>query len=157
MEIQVPETPELVQRLVLRTHQIIEVRLSPSLRLSSLSFSSNYLVVFQFVEGNITEQSVDALVSAANGDLKHEGGIAKAIADAAGPELVQDSLRFVSRSALPQGQAAFTKPGYLASRGVKLFTPLDHGGLAATTLRNEFCSRLSRTPCFSPTRRTARQ
>lgn len=40
-----------------------------------------------FVQGDITQQDVDAIVNAANENLRHGGGIAAAISQAAGPQL----------------------------------------------------------------------
>jgi O-acetyl-ADP-ribose deacetylase (regulator of RNase III) len=64
---------------------------------------------------DITIQSVDAIVNAANSQLRHGGGVARAIADAAGPDLVRESEAhpFVGR-----GQAGHTGPGRLPCRFV---------------------------------------
>lgn len=41
--------------------------------------------MIRVIKGDILEQDVDYIVNAANGHLRHGGGIARAIADAAGP------------------------------------------------------------------------
>ena len=62
--------------------------------------------------GDITQQKVDVIVNAANGRLKHKGGVAKALANAAGPQLQAESDRLMSsRSELQIGECVSTN-GY---------------------------------------------
>ncbi|XP_059169656.1 uncharacterized protein LOC131951319 [Physella acuta] len=46
---------------------------------------------------DITQMSVDVIVSAANTKLKHHGGVAKAIAAAAGPDMTQECDTFIGQ------------------------------------------------------------
>jgi len=77
--------------------------------------------IIDAVEGDITEQRVDAIVNAANGSLLGGGGVDGAIHRAAGPELLRE-CREVRRTAypsgLPVGQAVATGAGNLPARWV---------------------------------------
>ncbi|HHC08403.1 MAG TPA: hypothetical protein ENK55_06775 [Actinobacteria bacterium] len=69
------------------------------------------------VEGDITTQEVDAVVNAANERLAHGGGVALAIARAAGPELVEASRRWVAEHGpVRPGRAAVTPAGAMPAR-----------------------------------------
>lgn len=71
------------------------------------------------VKGDLLEEPVEAIVNAANGRLAHGGGVAGAIARAAGPELQKESDALVrARGALSSGQAAATGAGRLPFKGV---------------------------------------
>lgn len=71
--------------------------------------------MIELVCGDITEQRVDAIVNAANSELAHGGGVAAAIARAAGPELVRESA---AHAFVPVGSAAATSAGDLPARWV---------------------------------------
>lgn len=69
--------------------------------------------------GNLLEEPVEAIVNAANGNLAHGGGVAAAIARAAGPELDEEGKAFVRKHGpVPVGSAAVTTAGKLPFKGV---------------------------------------
>ena len=71
------------------------------------------------VTGDLLSQPVDAIVNAANGHLAHGGGVAAAIARAAGPALVEEGDRLVAtRGPLAVGEAVITTAGRLPFQGV---------------------------------------
>ena len=53
--------------------------------------SSAHRVQLDICHGDIVQESIDAIVNAANEDLKHAGGLAKAILDAGGPDIQDQS------------------------------------------------------------------
>jgi O-acetyl-ADP-ribose deacetylase (regulator of RNase III) len=69
----------------------------------------------ELVKGDITRQEVDVIVNAANPDLAHGGGVAAAIARAAGPELRRESSE---HPRVAVGGAAVTTAGALPARWV---------------------------------------
>jgi len=74
---------------------------------------------FEVVTRDLLEESVDAIVNAANGHLAHGGGVAAAIARAAGPVLEEDGDRIVAeRGPIPVGEAVVTAAGRLPFKGV---------------------------------------
>ncbi len=75
--------------------------------------------VFDVVLGDLLHEPVDAIVNAANGHLVHGGGVAAAIAHAAGPRLEADGDRIVQeRGVVPVGEAVVTVAGRLPFKGV---------------------------------------
>jgi len=73
----------------------------------------------RIVEGDITEEAVDAIVNAANEMLVHGGGVAGAIAAKGGPRVTEESRRWVEeRGHVPVGSAAITSGGDLKARYV---------------------------------------
>ena len=74
---------------------------------------------FAVVVNDILYEPVQCIVNAANGMLAHGGGVAAAIADAAGSVLLADCREIISqRGRIPSGHAVVSKAGDLPFRGV---------------------------------------
>lgn len=74
---------------------------------------------FHVVQGDLLQEPVEAIVNAANGRLRHGGGVAGLIARSAGPALQAESDRIVlARGTLPAGSAVVTGAGLLPFKGV---------------------------------------
>lgn len=74
-----------------------------------------------FVQGDITDQDVDAIVNAANHSLLGGGGVDGAIHRRGGPEILAECQKLRQekyRDGLPTGQAVATTAGRLAARWV---------------------------------------
>jgi O-acetyl-ADP-ribose deacetylase len=69
------------------------------------------------VEGDITEQQVDAIVNAANRRMRGGSGVDGAIHAAAGPGLLEECVQRFPRG-LPTGEAGWTTGHRLAARWV---------------------------------------
>ena len=75
----------------------------------------------ELVQGDITNQSVDAIVNAANTALRPGGGVDGAITRAAGPAALADRERIIrerGRTPLPTGEAVATIAGDLDARWI---------------------------------------
>nr|KAF6478269.1 poly(ADP-ribose) polymerase family member 9 [Molossus molossus] len=84
-----------------KSQQVFRKRLTPGLELSVW-------------KGDLTRHVVDVVVNAANEDLSHGGGLAKALVKAGGEEIQEESTRFVSRHGkVPTGSIAITGAGRL--------------------------------------------
>ncbi len=69
--------------------------------------------------GDITAERVDAIVNAANSQLKHGGGLARAIVRAGGNSIQEESDLLVrTQGPVPTGQAAVTGAGNLPAKYV---------------------------------------
>ncbi|MGE5324341.1 MAG: O-acetyl-ADP-ribose deacetylase [Actinomycetota bacterium] len=73
----------------------------------------------ELVQGNIVEETTDAIVNAANSSLLGGGGVDGAIHRAAGPQLLAECRKLRDlRGPLPPGQAVSTSGGKLIARYV---------------------------------------
>jgi O-acetyl-ADP-ribose deacetylase (regulator of RNase III) len=78
------------------------------------------------VEGDITEQDVDAVVNAANRAMRGGGGVDGAIHRAGGPAVLEDCIRRFPRG-LTTGDAGWTTAGDLPARWVIHVVGPDYG------------------------------
>jgi len=86
--------------------------------------------VLRLIEGDITEQSVDAIVNAANSSLMGGGGVDGAIHRAGGPAILDECKKIrAEKGSLPAGQAVITTGGKLPAHYViHTVGPIWHGG-----------------------------
>jgi O-acetyl-ADP-ribose deacetylase len=88
----------------------------------------------RLVQGDITQQAVDAIVNAANSSLLGGGGVDGAIHRAGGPDILKECRRIRETqypNGLPTGQAVITTGGKLPARHViHTVGPVWHGGAA---------------------------
>ncbi len=84
--------------------------------LESFEFKGRKLLA---VQGDITEEAVDAIVNAANSLLKHGGGVAGAIVKKGGKVIQEESDRIVAeKGPIPVGKAVYTSGGKLKAKYV---------------------------------------
>jgi len=75
--------------------------------------------IIRAVQGDLTQEVVDAVVNAANSGLAHGGGVAGAIVRRGGHEIQEQSSQWVrERGPVPTGGAAITGAGSLPARFV---------------------------------------
>ena len=75
--------------------------------------------VLRVVQGDITQEEVDAIVNAANSHLAHGGGVAGAIVRRGGHVIQEESHRWVEEHGpVPTGSAAITGAGRLPAQYV---------------------------------------
>ena len=75
--------------------------------------------VFQLVQGDITRETVDAIVNAANARLQHGGGVAGVIARRGGPVIQRESNAWVrEHGPVRHAEPAYTSAGDLPCRYV---------------------------------------
>ncbi|XP_058268081.1 protein mono-ADP-ribosyltransferase PARP14-like isoform X2 [Hemibagrus wyckioides] len=76
-------------------------------------------IVIKVLKADICQLKVDAVVNAANEDLKHIGGLALALLNAAGPSLQQSSNQYIAKHGkLLTGKAITTEAGRLPCKYV---------------------------------------
>lgn len=82
------------------------------------------------VQGDITNQSTDAIVNAANPSLMGGGGVDGAIHQAGGPAILKECKEIVAKQGrLPTGKAVITTGGNLKAKYViHTVGPIWHGG-----------------------------
>lgn len=89
----------------------------PDASVESLAFPNGGR--FEVALCDLLDETTDGIVNAANGHLAHGGGVAAAIARAAGPELVREGDQIVrARGFVPVGEAVVTTAGRLPFKGV---------------------------------------
>ena len=84
----------------------------------------------EFLRGDITRETTDAIVNAANSSLLGGGGVDGAIHRAGGPAILEDCRRIrKEQGELPAGEAVVTTAGRLPCRRViHTVGPVWHGG-----------------------------
>jgi O-acetyl-ADP-ribose deacetylase (regulator of RNase III) len=71
------------------------------------------------IQGDITHQTTDAIVNAANSGLMGGGGVAGAIHRAGGPAILEECRKIVDKQGrLPTGQAVITTAGNMKAKHV---------------------------------------
>jgi O-acetyl-ADP-ribose deacetylase len=98
--------------------------------------------MIEVVEADVTTLEVDAVANAANTRLQHGGGVAAAIARAAGPELQRESDR---RSPIGLGEAVETTAGRMPARWVIHAATMELGGpTSSQVIRRATASTLNK-------------
>src|SRR5579859_377802 len=94
----------------------------------------------EVLDTDITTLEVDAVANAANTELRHGGGVAGAIARAAGPELQRESRE---RAPIGLGEAVATTAGEMPARWVIHAATMELGGpTSADIIRRATASTL---------------
>ena len=73
----------------------------------------------EIIQGDITKQTVDVIVNAANSSLMGGGGVDGAIHRAGGPAILEECKKIIARQgSCPTGDAVITTGGYLHAKFV---------------------------------------
>ena len=115
--------------------------------------------ILSLIQGDITKQSTDAIVNAANSSLMGGGGVDGAIHRAGGPAILEECKQIVAKQGrLPAGGAVITTGGDLPAKHViHTVGPIWHGGdsgepaLLANAYRNSLevaSDRRLKSICF---------
>jgi len=100
------------------------------------------MAAIEVLDADITTLEVDAVANAANTELRHGGGVAAAIARAAGPALERESRE---RAPIGLGEAVETTAGDLPARWVVHAATMELGGPTdADIVRRATASALAR-------------
>jgi O-acetyl-ADP-ribose deacetylase (regulator of RNase III) len=83
------------------------------------------MIVLDVLAADVTKLEVDAITNAANTQLIHGGGVARAIADAGGPELRRESRE---KAPIGLGDAVETTAGDMPARYVIHAATMELGG-----------------------------
>jgi O-acetyl-ADP-ribose deacetylase (regulator of RNase III) len=83
------------------------------------------MIELEVIQADVTTLDVDAITNAANTQLKHGGGVAAAIARAAGPELQRESNQ---KAPIGLGEAVETTAGDMPARYVIHAATMELGG-----------------------------
>jgi O-acetyl-ADP-ribose deacetylase (regulator of RNase III) len=96
----------------------------------------------EVLQVDVTTLEVDAIANAANTQLAHGGGVARAIAEAGGPEVQRESD---ARAPIALGEAVETTAGAMPARYVIHAATMELGGLtSADIVARATCSTLAR-------------
>ena len=102
----------------MRKTKCVEIKVGKFNVLLKQAKISQWLTVSIF-NGDILSEDVDAIVNAANEDLNHIGGLAKSISDAGGPEVQNESNKYVSmHGKVPTGRAVCLGSGKLSCKKI---------------------------------------
>jgi O-acetyl-ADP-ribose deacetylase (regulator of RNase III) len=100
------------------------------------------VAAIEVIQADVTTLDVDAVANAANTELRHGGGVAAAIARAAGPELERESRE---RAPIGLGDAVETTAGRMPARWVIHAATMELGGpTSADIIRRATESTLAR-------------
>ncbi|HEU0025429.1 MAG TPA: macro domain-containing protein, partial [Thermoleophilaceae bacterium] len=83
------------------------------------------VATLEVAQADVTRLEVDAIANAANTDLAHGGGVARAISRAGGPEVQRESSE---RAPIGLGEAVETTAGEMPSRWVIHAATMELGG-----------------------------
>ncbi len=108
---------------------------------NALTYTVNQATI-SVIQGDITHQTTDAIVNAANSSLMGGGGVDGAIHRAGGSGILEECIKIVAKQGhLPTGKAVITTAGKMKAKHViHTVGPIWHGGHQdeATLLANAY-------------------